>query len=238
MKPKTSGADHVAKSWLASHYKELLAPIGMYMDRMDRMLFFQQSRFYKLSGIRCFLSKPKRVRSRKWVPEPECHHVACPLCWHRATLSHLTRLAGLRHSGGFRVRTVTGVPAAVNVASFIEGLTQGEVPLVYDRRCELSDADTLRVVVLSAIRDVNPDDGRQEPAVCAEDEVQVVTVDRVTVEAALEVWFAEAPPPFTQAGYEDFVRLTMGFVFEENIHVFPAARSAEQGEVDASLLDL
>lgn len=233
MKQKTSGADHVAKGWLVDRYRLLLEPLNMYVNDLKQMLYFQQGRFLHLSHIRCDY-EGRRVRK-----DPPCFHMACPLCWHRATMSYLTKIAEAGQPTGLRIRTIDGVPPAVDKVEFVTHLTQGETPWVIDSRCSQSDVGALRLSVLSVTDSVSLDDGRQSIVLCGDESVAVTATDFLTVDCALALWFLEAPPPFAMPDYEDFVRVTKDFDFGKCIYEYPIKpRYATSPEVDSTLLDL
>lgn len=217
MAKKTSGAEHQVKSEMVLRYREMLEPLGMYVDNLEQMLFFQQTRFFRLSGIRCDYGGRSKVRP------PPCGHVACPFCWHKTAVSYLTSIAEAGQPLGLRIRVVEGVPPAFPYKAFVDHLTQGETPWVFDRRCETTNVHSTRLVILSSVRDARPGDGGQQDALCGDDTVSVLHMDYRQVSDALMAWFSEAPPPFTQADYEDFVVLTKDFVFGDSVVAYPIA---------------
>jgi hypothetical protein len=199
---------------MVRRYEIMLEPLNMYVENLQTMLHFQQGRFFGISGIRCdYENRNKKKR------EEACRHVACPRCWHRATRAALCAIHQAGNPPGLRLRIVNDVPPALDHLAFVRELTAGEIPWVYDSRCESQNPDVRHLVVLSAIPD--PPKPDQDTAVlCGSEEVPLAVKDFSTVESALDAWFVEAPPPFTYPDYEQFVRTTMLYTFGESIHVF------------------
>jgi hypothetical protein len=226
------GIQEAVNSEMVERYSRMLEPLNMYVENLIQMLEFQQYRFYNASGIRCRL-----LRDKKAV-EPACHHVACPLCWHRATVAYLHDIYGAGSPPGLRLRVLPDVPPAVDHLAFVTEMTAGETPWVFDLRCEAGNPDMRRLVILSAIK-AGPGLDQETESLCGSEAVPLVVHDFSTVKAALDEWFEEAPPPFTYPDYEQFMQTTKDYSFGECIHAFQIPPGyVTSSDVDDSLLRL
>lgn len=223
----------MAEARMAERYIRMLEPLDMYLESLKKMLLFQQHRFHDLSGIRCYLGGKRKK-------DPPCHHVACPMCWHRATIAYLCDIYRSGHPTGVRLRVLTNVPPALEHVAFVTDLTAGETPWVHDIRCEVDNPDSRRLVILTGLSHLPQGDEDTGIHFPTGDNTSPMTVtDFFDVDSALDAWFAEAPPPFTYPDYDRFVWATKDYDFGECIHsysVLPGYVTAP--EVDDSLRDL
>jgi hypothetical protein len=208
------GLKQQIESEMAVRYAAMLEPLRMYVENLHRMIRFQQGRFYELSKIRCNLEN-KNVEDR----EPDCNHIACPRCWHRATVAYMQLIRRAGSPPGLRLRVIEDVPPALDHVAFVTKLTKGEEPWVHDVRCVVNDTGVRRLIVLSAIS-TRPQPDEETATICGENVSPMSVRDFSSVDDALDAWFIEAPPPFAYPDFEQYVRNTKDYVFPKAIHQY------------------
>lgn len=227
------GLKQQIESEMVVRYVTILAPLNMYVENLQRMLGFQHFRFYEITKIRCNLDN-KKASDR----EPDCNHVACPRCWHRATVAYMQLIRRAGSPPGLRLRVIEDVPPALDHVALVVELTRGEEPWVHDVRCLSNDVGVRRLVVLSALS-TSPQPDEETATICGENVSPMSVRDFSSVDAALDAWFSEAPPPFAYPDFEQFIRTTKDYVFPKPIHVYAIRPGYVRAtEPDTTLLDL